>query len=280
MGEQNSSKTVAMPLMRQLQAAIPRTFDYERFMLILNNMRGGIQTPNFKTIGSVIRINYQDESYGLKEASLRPSKERLIYMIEHAEDYLSDKRIDQSGDSQETIVNRKKLIAAQSSQDRNNARQDALKHISAWHNENDKKKYKGYGNQYWWALEGSSYPDLFVETDKYIFVGEVKRTEAGTTSKQKHDTGRQQLVRHIEGAFVYRDHQYGEKDKRKIISFYIVGDSWEKDYAKALSETAKGEPKFWDDSLKHFERDKIADYKQTYVGHITVGRLMELGFKF
>lgn len=53
----------------------------------------------------------------------------------------------------------------------------------------------------WYALEGDSSPDAFLETDQLVLVIEGKRTEKSCTTKTKWMSRRSQLLRHMDAAF-------------------------------------------------------------------------------
>ena len=71
----------------------------------------------------------------------------------------------------------------------------------------------------WNTFETNSYPDLFIENDKFIIVIEGKRTETDITRSTTYLPNRCQMVRHIENALEYC------KGKKTIIGFYIIEDS-------------------------------------------------------
>lgn len=73
--------------------------------------------------------------------------------------------------------------------------------------------------QDWNIFETASYPDLFIENEKYIIVVEGKRTEKDITLSTTYIPNRCQMARHIENALYYCD------NKKKVIGFYIVEDT-------------------------------------------------------
>ena len=71
----------------------------------------------------------------------------------------------------------------------------------------------------WNTFETASYPDLFIENDKFIIVIEGKRTETDITRSTTYLPHRCQMARHIENALYYCD------NKKKFIGFYIIEDT-------------------------------------------------------
>ena len=71
----------------------------------------------------------------------------------------------------------------------------------------------------WNTFETDSYPDLFIENDKFIIVIEGKRTETDITRSTTYLPNRCQMVRHIENALVYC------KGKKTVIGFYVIEDT-------------------------------------------------------
>lgn len=99
-------------------------------------------------------------------------------------------------------------------------------------------------------LEGSSKPDVFIETEKIIIVIEGKWTERTTTDSTTYVEHRNQMVRHIHGAINYRRLMNMEKT---VYGFYIVSDEFSENDENAISKEAfsdKLENQFGIDNLK------------------------------
>lgn len=67
----------------------------------------------------------------------------------------------------------------------------------------------------WWVLEGSTYPDAVIETPDAIIVIEGKRTERKPTRRTTWMSTRDQMLRHMDGAWEVR----GE---RRVLGFFIL----------------------------------------------------------
>lgn len=284
MGKNDSSISVVIPMMRSLGSSVH--FNVELFEAILNAMHEGSRKLDFNVIGNVSKVCYRDDYHNVNEISLRPSKERLEDMIKHAYDrhYLTEEIITKSRVADET-ANRRRALISDDLTIRERMVAEALKEINNWHKENDNNQYKVYPQSLWWALEGSSKPDIFIETSNYIFVGEAKRTEPNVTKNIEYDPERQQLVRHVEGACIYKTHHYGSDDSRVVVSFYVLDDEFvsnDKSKHNTLKLTASGDSSMWDDSLKHYanQPDMINMIKNSYIGYVTVNQLRKLGIQF
>lgn len=67
----------------------------------------------------------------------------------------------------------------------------------------------------WHVLEGSTAPDVYIETADALIVIEGKRTEAGPTTDTTWMPGRHQMWRHIDAAWEVRG-------RRQVYGFFIV----------------------------------------------------------
>jgi hypothetical protein len=93
----------------------------------------------------------------------------------------------------------------------------------------------------WYILEGSTYPDVVVETPAALIVIEGKRTEAGPTTYTTWKADRHQIWRHMDAAWEIRG-------KRAVYGLFLVEgvspdpgkvpDNWKKAAETALSPPA------------------------------------------
>lgn len=151
------------------------------------------------------------------EMRLKPPKELLIRMLEtlsHNKNSCQKIKSSRSGD---TKVQRLKLIADDES---TRAKQlgVAKKLLIDTYDTSFRKE--------WYIFESESQPDIFIVTEKYIFVVEAKQSESEVTNDTTYLSRRNQLIRHIQGAMVYDDiihHSSGTQ--REIIAFYIVDET-------------------------------------------------------
>ncbi len=78
----------------------------------------------------------------------------------------------------------------------------------------------------WHIFEGTTQPDVFIQTPDLIIVIEGKRTERETTKNTKWMSGRHQMWRHIDCAWEI-------KGKREVFGFLIVESDGENDQVPA-----------------------------------------------
>lgn len=67
----------------------------------------------------------------------------------------------------------------------------------------------------WYVFEGSSFPDVFIETPDALIIVEGKYTEAGATTKTTWMPDRDQMLRHLDGAWEIRG-------ARSVYGLFIV----------------------------------------------------------
>ena len=123
----------------------------------------------------------------------------------------------------------------------------------------------------WFIFEGTTYPDVYLETETAIIVIEGKRTEADITRDTTWMPVRHQVLRHIDSAWDIRG-------QRKVVGMFIVegiggaeGEEVPQHWRTVCSETTKAETVAG--SLPHRsinERDQIA---ASYIGVTTWQRL-------
>lgn len=126
-----------------------------------------------------------------------------------------------------------------------------------------------------YILEGRSYPDLYLENDKFIILSECKWTEPSITTKTKHCNPRDQMVRHIDCAHA------NNKEGKEIIAFYIVDEEFVK--RKTNNEILENKLKskeYYKESCKYLENEEeIIKRLSSYIGYLTWQQINELVFK-
>ena len=123
----------------------------------------------------------------------------------------------------------------------------------------------------WFIFEGTTYPDVYLETETAIIVIEGKRTESDITRNTTWMPVRHQMLRHIDSAWDIRG-------KRKVVGMFIVegnggaeGEEVPQHWLTVCSETTKAETV--SGSLPHRstkERDQIV---ASYIGVATWQRV-------
>ncbi len=274
MGEKNSSYTRVRPLMDSIQE---KNYDKKLAMKLLSLMKEGYIENPFKRgitdIGEIKEIYYSNNIIGKKEKSLRPSSDRLLWLIENLKEANGGRKI--SGKSEHTIENRLKLMSKDKALIQK-AKDEVLTH----------SKNESWPRKKWWVLEGDTHPDILIETDRYIFIGEAKRTESHLTKDTEWDKERSQMVRHIEGALLFAKDNQINAHVQQVICFYILDDDNMDKFKKDLALTQAGDQSMWENSLKHIVQkedciDKVNQIKNTYIGYTTWQTISaELGIKY
>jgi hypothetical protein len=127
---------------------------------------------------------------------------------------------------------------------------------------------KNYPNQrVWYVFEGYTCPDIYIETENYIFIGEAKRTEKHITSSTDWYKTRDQLIRHVDSV-IGRD--------KKVVSFYIFDRDTYKDSNYSGYLNKYDDMNFLRQNLPHRNVSDIKKIMESYIGHIFWDDLSEL----
>jgi len=262
MSNHSSSKLRVNPLVSGIRE------DDNRLTYLLNMMKDGYQNKRWqnKDCGTIEAFYY--EGSDLKEKSLPPTTERLIWLVDNLKQAIGNRELD-SGNK--TTKRRNEIISG-----------EKRTMLEAKNNIINYDANKSFPHK-WWVLEGDSKPDIFILTDKYIFIGEAKNAEDSLMKTTNLDGDRVQLVREIEGAIKYARNNVLDKNEREVISFYILSEEFlGKDGNRDdLINTMNGDTAMWDNSLKHLSHQSIEKIKQTFLGFTTWEDITEtLGFAF
>lgn len=189
MGRYDSSKYRVTPLMDLIRSD-PSYFDI--FTTVLDI--GKLSTPYLFC-------------YGENEIQLKPSKAHLSKLI----DYMAEKDFT---DVNISNLHRHRLCHG-SPDERLIARLTAQKLL------NEQYDSLSPAVRSWFIFEGHTNPDIYIEGDDYILLGEGKWTEGHITTETVHLSSRNgeyrnQMVRHIQGAINHTD--------KAIHAFYIVDE--------------------------------------------------------
>ena len=235
MGEKNSSKTRVTPLMDYLGNDVTKI---NSFLNLFN------KHPKIK--GSKIDIFYGTKKDGQKGEKAIPAPVSLLkWYIEHP-DKLSRKENIQNKSGypvQETIDNREAFFNGDTDK-----RKEALDGIQ-------KLKDKKISPLPWYVFEGDTHPDIYIETESEIFVGEAKRTEPKLTGSVKWFKQRDQLIRHVDSVI---------DCGKKVYSFFILDRV---DYPN-LEKHGK-DFDYYKNSLPHRSDEEVKKIMETYIGCIT-----------
>ena len=129
------------------------------------------------------------------------------------------------------------------------------------------------GLKRWYVLESPSRPDVVIETNSFVLVIEGKRTEPRITDHTTWMKHRDQLIRHMDGAY---DYAIGEK--KKVYGLYIVEDPCKYNFKKyAGGPYRRGSSmSCWEESLPHRSQGERKYLKEHFLGHILWTDLLKI----
>lgn len=223
MGNKNSSITRVIPV-----------FDY------INRDREKLNKffslfDNDVTISSDIR----EYKYGYNEAVIAPCRELLIWCVNNVNQLKKSEFEKLSSQSDDTARKRYALYRGDE-----NIKNKALAEL----------REPNLPQRAWYIFEGYTHPDVYVETDDAIFIGEAKRTEPKLTDSTKWLPVRDQLIRHVDSVI---------ESEKKVYSFLLRDDSsvYPLDDYKDIS--------FFQRSLPHRDDTIVKKVMDSYIGCTT-----------
>lgn len=250
MGKNDSSKCRVAPMMRYM---VENKSDLVRLLGVMD-----IDASITDLKDEDIYFGEKDDLTGEKgEKQLVPSCEYLCRLIEELpENTFAIGKINNSQSSDTTKI-RRKLIYDEKE------RKKAIKYIKN-HYSSLPDDYKGA-----YYLEGSSKPDVFIETLDKVIVIEGKWTESMPTEVTTYCDNRNQMVRHIHDALNYVRRSGHEK---QVFGFYIVADLFAKEWEGEISTLG-----FADKLLSQYGiEDEIDSIRAAYKGYITWERIVQM----
>ena len=185
MGKYNSSIYRVRPLMECIEN------DYDAFLSVLELL--GISSLSKPT-------TYCYDGVLCSEKQLKPTKQHLLSLI----------------DLMATTEHRNVKITGQNSEHLFFGDPDVRKATG----EQAKAELEAHydtltsSSRPWYMFEGFTNPDIFIEGDDYVIVGEGKWTEPHITTTTTYLPSRNQMIRHIQGTLNYT--------QKKVYAFYIV----------------------------------------------------------
>ncbi len=174
--------------------------------------------------------------YGKHEKVLSPSPHRLRWLVEHPDELTIPGK---PTCKKETFDLRKAFLEGKPNKDVQQALQSG--------------KFPR-----WLRFEGPTHPDIFIETEKYIAVGEGKRTERQLTTSTTWCKERDQLIRHIDAIL-------DKRNGKPVFSFLIVEnpDLYDDDLCRFRS------PDFFNHNLRHRSNEDVRLAFESYLGVLT-----------
>ena len=108
----------------------------------------------------------------------------------------------------------------------------------------------------WYIFEGYTHPDIYIETEDTIIVGEAKRIEPKLTTSTEWLKKRDQLIRHVDAII---------DSGKKVYSFLIISENKINTY----NLSAYNDLSYYKESLRHRNDMEIEKIKSTYLGYTT-----------
>lgn len=244
MGKNDSTKTRVEPLMDYLGKNVDKI---NQFLSLFGR--------NVQINDNICDILYGKKSDGYPgEKSIPAPVSLLRWYIENANQLeRSANKQDKNGHpSKETIEKREAFFDCDDT---------IVKEADEGIKKLEKKNKDNYTYGYsWYIFEGKTNPDIYIETESAIFVGEAKRTEPKLTGYVKWYKQRDQLIRHVDSVF---------DSEKKVYSFFILEN---KEYPN-LSKHGK-DFEYYKKSLPHRTDVEIKEIMKTYIGCITWSELV------
>ena len=234
MRKKDSTKTRVAPLFDYIGG------DVEKLNRLLSLFDKGLKIePHAK-----VEIIYDSNLGRSEEKSMPPAKSLLIWMIENVEK-LNSAANKKSEVSKRTYEKRKRLFEGDEE-----TKREALDLLV---------RKENLPTKAWYIFEGSTSPDIVIETDDAVFVGEGKRTEPDITSSTTWLANRDQLIRHVDSFL---------NQSKQIYSFYILEKA---EYNKGRYKQSMKkylDRGYFAKSLPHRDDNEIDRAFQSFVGFI------------
>ena len=185
--------------------------------------------------------------YGTKEKALCPKQELLEWCINNLDKLTIPKNYGTKTKS--TREKREQLFSGSES-----LKQEALKLIK----QNPKKTSE------WYIFEGYSKPDIYIETDSSIYIGEAKRMEPSLTTSTEWLNPRDQLIRHVDSII---------DNPKKVYFFFVFAEDKITKYELSNYEDIH----YYEKNLPHRKDiNEIQKFMDSYCGFTTWERISEL----
>jgi hypothetical protein len=195
MGLKDSSYTRVAPVFDQLLRVDPTGHSWIPRLLGLPSVGDEQARLPVQNWGRLRAYNWKRQDRSLDEKKLSPPRELLRWLILNPGTHIATGNL-----SDETKRKRTMLVRGDKS-----VIEEALTKLTE----------PKLPDKAWFILEGTTQPDVYLETDHCIIVIEGKRTEPGPTTKTTYMGERHQMLRHI-------DCVWDTRDAKKVYGFFIV----------------------------------------------------------
>lgn len=234
MGEKNSTETRVTPFMRKLDGNIK---EIKRFLKSLPGIKE--EDLDFQSIEAI--------HYGSNEKALQANYDLLMWLVKHP-DWMDSSKLKPSNMSADTYQKRISLFKGDAQ-----TTKKALLYLTK------AKDNHATTNRKWYAFEGPSYPDIYIETDKSVFIGEAKRTEPKLTTNTTWLQHRDQLIRHFDSVL--------SKGKRVKIFYVFEKSDFDKNSTQAQLDRYEDDG-YIKESAPHRGKDFPTEFRKAYAGHV------------
>jgi hypothetical protein len=195
MGLKDSSYTRVAPVFDQLLSLDPTGQSWIPRLLGLPRVGDEQKRLALQNFGRMHSYNWKRQDKSLDEKKLSPPRELLRWLIQNPGAHIAAGNL-----SDETKRKRAAIVCGDRA-----VIEDALV----------KLKESALPGKAWYILEGTTQPDVYLETDRCIIVIEGKRTELGPTTKTTYMAARHQMLRHL-------DCVWDTRGAKEVYGFFIV----------------------------------------------------------
>jgi len=180
--------------------------------------------------------------YGTNEMTIPPTKKLLNWCIENLPLLMIPKNYGVKPNSE--TYNKRDILFNGDANTKSNSKSEAINLL----HQNKLPK--------WYIFEGYTHPDIYIETEDTIIVGEAKRIEPKLTNSTHWLKNRDQLIRHVDSII---------DNGKKVYSFLIISE----DKISAYKLESYNNLSYYKQSLPHRNDMEIEKIKNTYLGYTT-----------
>ena len=181
--------------------------------------------------------------YGDNEKMLKPTKAHLLKLI----DYFSKTE----GTIVPSMNKDRELLLLGNKEERESKKREAKQLLE------DNYDNLSATCRDWYIFEGFTHPDVFIEGEDYVLIGEGKWTESHITINTTNLEKRNQMIRHIQAA--------KNSFNKKIYAFYLVDENC--GYLDDLTQDAF-KKQLTEETIKIEEKEQ-KEIAESFVGYIT-----------
>ena len=258
-GQYNSSTTRVCPAFRVIKEN-PEPF----FNLLHDKLGLNIEGLDM----GEVTIKFADPEKEKKERPLNPNPMYLKWLLCNPDKTLIGDKLEKKKSRREKLSDSEKMrwkLLEEVKSGKTVLRKEGLDKIDAIIEKINLGREKYYGKE-WFILEGSTMPDVFIETNRFYMIVEGKRRESGPKIGTTWYKKRHQMVRHLEGLVCYKhakDNRHEANANKPTYGIFIVDGSIAKKYK--LERYIEDDPFL--ESLPHLKDNKkmYDEIKQSFL---------------